>query len=137
MLHDNGNEFLGLEFSQMLKKNNIQSIPTTVKNPQANPILERMHQTISTMIVISLKENPPTKFEEVSSLVERTCKAVQFAIRATTHSTLKFSPGELAFGCNILHPCSTQIDWNELLNTKQETIYWANIKENAKQRYFE
>ena len=78
-LHDNGNEFLGPEFSQMLKRNNIQSIPTTVINPQASAIVERMHQTISTMIVISLKENPPTKFEEVSSLVERKCMLLNLA----------------------------------------------------------
>ena len=112
-LHNNGYELLDPELSQMLKKNNIQSIPTTTKNPQDNGIVERMHQTISTMIPIILKENPPTKFEEVSSLVERKCKAAHFAVRATNHPTLRFSPGELAFGRNILHPFSTQIDWNE------------------------
>ena len=32
-IHDNGNEFLGPEFQQMLSKNNIISVPTTVKNP--------------------------------------------------------------------------------------------------------
>ena len=121
----------------MLLKNNIQSIPTTVKNPQANAIVERMHQTISTMIAISLHENPPTNFEDVSSLIMRKCKAAQFAIRATTHSTLKFSPGELAFGRNILHPFSTQINWKELLKGKQETIDKANIKENARRRYYD
>ncbi len=136
-LHDNDNEFLGPEFFQMLQKNNIKSIPTTIKNPQANTIVERMHQTISTMIAISLKENPPTKFEEVSSLVMRKCKAAQFAIRATTHSTLKFSPGELAFGRNILHPFATQVNWDELLQKKQETVNKANMKENAKRKYFD
>ena len=87
------------------------------------------------MITGSLKENPLTKFEDVSSLVVRKCKAAQFAIRATTHSTLKFSPGELAFGRNILYPFPTQINWSELLNAKQEAIDKANIKENAKSRY--
>ena len=60
-IYDNGNEFLGPAFTQMLQRNMIKSVPTTVKNPQANAIVERMHQSISTMIAISLNENPPTQ----------------------------------------------------------------------------
>ena len=52
-IHDNGNEFLGPAFTHMLQRNMIKSVPTTVKNPQANSIVERMHQSISTMIAIS------------------------------------------------------------------------------------
>ena len=37
-VHDNGNEFLGHEFGQMLTRNNIQAVPTTVKNPQSNAL---------------------------------------------------------------------------------------------------
>ena len=97
-IHDNGNEFLGPAFSQMLLKNRIKSVPTTVKNPQANAIVERMHQSISTMIAISLRENPPQKYEEVSTLVFRKCMAAQYSIRSTVNTTLKHTPGELAFG---------------------------------------
>ena len=60
-IHDNGNEFLGPAFSQMLQRNIIKSVPTTVKNPQANAIVERIHQSISTMIAISIRENPLKK----------------------------------------------------------------------------
>ena len=55
-IHDNGNEFLGPAFTLMLQKNKIKSVSTTVKNPQSNAIVKRMHQSISTMIAISLKE---------------------------------------------------------------------------------
>ena len=92
-LHDNGNEFLGPEFSAMLRKNNIKSVPTSIKNPQSNAIVERLHQTVSTMIAISIQENPPYSFEQVSSLVYRKCMAAQYAIRSSVHTTLKYSPG--------------------------------------------
>ena len=80
--------------------------------------------------------NPWDEFEDSwlsgypfpSRCLMRKCKVAQFVIRATTHSTLKFSPGELAFGRNILHPFSTQVNWEELLKKKQETIEKANIK---------
>ena len=88
-IHDNGNEFLGPAFSNMLRKNRIKSDPTTVKDPQSNAIVERMHQSISTMIAISLRENPPNKFEEVSSLVHSMCMTAQYAIRATVNTTLR------------------------------------------------
>ena len=68
-IHDDENEFLGPAFSLMLQRNRIKSVPNTVKNPQANAIVERMHQSISTMIAISLWVNPPQKYEEVSTLV--------------------------------------------------------------------
>ena len=102
----------------MLKRNRIKSVPITVKNPQSNAIVERMHQSISTMIAISLRENPPNKFEEVSSLVHSKCMSVQYAIRATVNTTLKNTPGELAFGRNMLHPFPCKIDWSQLLKHK-------------------
>ena len=136
-IHDNGNEFLGPEFMEMLAKNNIQSVPTTIKNPQSNAVVERLHQTLKTTIAISLRENPPNSFEEVSSLIHRKCASAQFAIRATIHSHNKMSPGEMAFGRHMLYPFSKQIDWQQIMNRKQKIIDVANIKENAKRKYFD
>ena len=125
-VYDNGNEFLGPAFSSMLRKNKIKSVPTTVKNPQSNAILERMYQSISTMIAISLRKNPPNKFEEVSSLVNSKCMAAQYAIRATVNTTLKNTPAELAFRRNMLYPFPSKVDWSQLLKHKQERIHNIN-----------
>ena len=133
-LHDNGNEFLSLHFMNMLERNNIQSVPTTIKNPQSNAIVERMHQTINTMIAISLQENPPRSFEESAQLVSRKCAAAQYAIRATVHSRLHYSPGELAFGRNMLHHFSSQVDWNQLLKHRQGLINQSNMRENMRRQ---
>jgi transposase InsO family protein len=43
-ISDNGNEFLGKEFQELLQYYGVKSVPTTVKNPQAN-FVERVHQT--------------------------------------------------------------------------------------------
>ena len=45
-IHANSNEFLGPKCMEMLAKNNIQSVPTTVKNPQSNAVVEMLHQTL-------------------------------------------------------------------------------------------
>ena len=135
-VHDNGNEFLGLGFNQMLIKNNIQPVPTTVKNPPSNAIVERLHQTLNIIISISPRQNPPTLFEEVSSMAHRKCASAQFAIRATSHSQHKFSPGQMAFGRHMLLPFSTQVNWDDdILRCKQSLVDTTNIKENNGRRF--
>ena len=81
-------------------------VPTTVKPPQSNAVVERLHQTLQTTIAISLQENSPTSFEEVSSLIHRKCASAQFAIRATVNRDAKLSPGKLTFGRHMLYPIS-------------------------------
>ena len=46
-IHDNGGAFTGVPFLCMLTVNGIKDVSTTIKNPQANAICERLHQTIS------------------------------------------------------------------------------------------
>jgi transposase InsO family protein len=42
-ISDNGNEFLGKEFQELLQSYGVKSVATTVKNPQAN-FVERVHK---------------------------------------------------------------------------------------------
>ena len=84
-----GSEFIGSLFKKMFRKNGIESVPTTIKNPQGNSIAERLHKTISTMIAISIAENPPTTPKEAADLVRSKCAAAQYAVRATNHKHLK------------------------------------------------
>jgi hypothetical protein len=51
VIHDQGKEFVGFHFQQMLQRNGVRSQPTTVKNPQANTL-----GTLSTL-------NPPAGFD--------------------------------------------------------------------------
>jgi transposase InsO family protein len=55
-IHDNGSEFVGIEFQEMLQSYGIKSGPTTVRNPQSNAIIERSHQVIA-----NCKHAPYTK----------------------------------------------------------------------------
>jgi hypothetical protein len=49
VIHDAGTEF-GREFGDLLSSNGIQEVTTTVKNPRANAILERVHGVIGDML---------------------------------------------------------------------------------------
>jgi hypothetical protein len=47
---DRGLEFIGHEFKKMLNDYGVKKKPITTRNPQANAIVERVHQTISNII---------------------------------------------------------------------------------------
>ena len=49
--YDRGNEFIGQDFKDMVKiEYNVTGKPITVRNPQANAIVERIHQVIANII---------------------------------------------------------------------------------------
>ena len=43
VVYDNGSEFLGYNFQELLDSYRIEGQPTTVKNPQANSLIKRLH----------------------------------------------------------------------------------------------
>ena len=54
-VHDNGGEFTGCKFQQLLaKQTGVQDVPTTSRNPTANAVCERMHQTIVNVLRTTL-----------------------------------------------------------------------------------
>jgi hypothetical protein len=49
LIYDNGSEFI-LHFERLCGSYGIKCKPTTVKNPQANAILERVHQVLGQLL---------------------------------------------------------------------------------------
>jgi transposase InsO family protein len=47
-IHDQGTEFIGVDFQYVLMHAGIKdAVPTTVRNPQANTVCERLHQFVA------------------------------------------------------------------------------------------
>jgi hypothetical protein len=90
---DRGAEFMA-EFARMVKNDcGLKLKPVTTRNPQANAIVERVHQTIGNIIrtfnVPAMDSNNPWT---------GTLAATVFAARATHHTTLQASPVQSVFG---------------------------------------
>ena len=49
-IHDQGTEFTGAPFQQLLDLFGIKDVPTSVANPQANSVCERMHQVVGNLL---------------------------------------------------------------------------------------
>ena len=69
-IHDNGGEFTGAAFAHMLRANGIKDVTTTVKNPQANAICERLHQSISNSLRTMLHKYPPNNIDQSNDIID-------------------------------------------------------------------
>ena len=69
--------------------------PTTVKNPQANGILERVHQVLGQMLrTAELDMADSVTPDDINVLLDNAA----WAICSTCHTVLKASPGAAIFG---------------------------------------
>ena len=86
-------------------------MPTSVKNTQANAILERVHQVIMTMLRTA--EIDMANSVAPSDIAIFLTNAA-WAIRSTYHTVLKASPGTAIFGRDMLFNIPYIADWNKI-----------------------
>ena len=134
-IHDPGKEFVGANFQAVLHSLDIQPVPTTVKNPQANAICERMHKTCGDMIRTYLREAPPQTIETALDMVDSVLASAQRALRACVHRTFGVSPGALVFQRDMLLPIPVAADYNLIRARRQATID-DNARRQNLRRYF-
>jgi transposase InsO family protein len=63
-IHDQGTEFQGSQFRLVLENNGIEDVSITIKNPQANAICERVHQTVGNVLRTMTQTNPPPGYAD-------------------------------------------------------------------------
>ena len=127
-ISDNGNEFLGKEFQELLQSYGVKSVPTTVKNPQAN-FVERVHQTLGNMLRSYELEDHDFDYQDPWSQILANCA---WAIRSTVHSVLNATPAQIVFGRDMLFDLSFTTEYKEIKKRKQEASDANTHKENSK-----
>jgi hypothetical protein len=126
-IHDNGYEFTGYEFQELLESYGIQSKPTTVKNPHANVIIKRMNQTIGNMVRTSnLLSQKLQSLPELQQLLQN----VQWALNNTYHSMLKATPRQLVFHHDLILPTKYLSNRATICHYKQPQANMNKILEN-------
>lgn len=130
VIHDNGTEFVGSEFQELLESYGVKSKPTTVKNPQANAVHERVHLLMAEMLRTQKIVVPVdvTVDEEIRRLLQ----SVAFAIRATSSTITKHSSAELVYGRDMIMHQQSIVDWNQVRERKRDQQVKDNVRENKK-----
>jgi transposase InsO family protein len=129
MTYDRHGSFVGAEFQAMLNDYGIKRKPITVRNPQANAIVERVHQVIGNIIrTFELQTNYLDEDDPWKGILSATA----FAIRCTYHTTLRSTPGQLVFGRDLIFNIQHAANWDIIRQQKQKRIEQNNARENAK-----
>ncbi|KAG7359910.1 integrase core domain containing protein [Nitzschia inconspicua] len=133
-IFDQGTEFEGA-FLRCLHRNGIQAVPTTVKNPQANAICERMHSTLGDILRTLLREQPPATIVDAYGIIDNALASVIFALRSSVNRTFGVSPGALVFQRDMFHPIPLIIGYNRIRTERQRIIDDNNRRANLRRRY--
>ena len=113
--YDNGSESK-LHFEALCDTYGIKRKPTSVKNPQANVILQRVHQVIMAMLCTS-ELNMAVSVD--ASDIDTFLTNVTWAICSTYHTVLKASPGAAIFGRDMLFDIPFLADWSKIGDYRQ------------------
>ena len=133
IIYDQGSEFIGFEFQYLLDNFSIEKHPTSVKNPQANAICERMHQTVANSIRTRLHTMPaPQNAQQAAEIVDQALATASHVVRTVIHSTMRISPGALVFHRDMFLDIPLVADLQELQQRRQALIDKNLITANAR-----
>ncbi len=122
LIYNNGSEFK-LHFEYLCESYGIKHKPTTVRNPQANGILERVHQVLGQMLhTADLDMSNSVTPNDINVFLNNAA----WAIRSTYHTVLKASPGAAIFGQDMLFDIPFVADWHKIGERRQSLTNHGN-----------
>ena len=128
VIFDNGSEFK-MHFSSLLKDYGVKPVPTSVKNPQANAAVERVHQVIQNMLrTKDLLQHVYEHDDPFGTMLA----SVAWAVRASYHSTLQATPAQLVFNRDIVMSMAHAVNWKDITERKQAQIAKDSHRENSR-----
>ena len=97
MIHDNGGDFNGFKFKELILSYGVESIPTIVKKTHFNSVTERVHLTIADMIR-TLNFSEDDWFTEM----DKALQIVSWTIISIVSTVTNYSPCQIAFNYDII-----------------------------------
>jgi hypothetical protein len=97
----------------------VKAKPFTVRNPQANAMVERVHQVIGNIIHTFELEN---NYLDDNDPWKGILSATAFAVQSTFHMTLQNTPGQLVFGRDMILNIKDEANWENIRAQKQNII---------------
>ena len=133
IIYDNGSEFK-LHFEELCESYSIKRKPTTVRNPQANAILERIHGVLSEMMRTSnLDMSDTLSPQDIDTFLVNAA----WAVRSTYHTVLQTTPGAAIFGRDMLFDIPYIADWKAIGTRRQKFVDQNTARENARRIDFD
>jgi hypothetical protein len=129
-IFDNGSEF-SFEFLELLRSYGVTTKSTTIKNPQTNAFVERVHQVIGDAIRSMELHTRHCDNITINAVIQN----VAFGLRATYCSSIAASPSQLVFRRDMVINSLYLANWKNLATRRETQIRNNNIAKN-KSRIF-
>ena len=126
---DRGTEFMKEVIPMLEQGYGITRRLITTRNPQANSILERAHQTIGNILRTFQVNNHKLEQNDPWSGI---LLAVIFAMQSTVHTTMQATPMQLVFGRDAIMNLTFDANWQLIKQRKQNLINKNNANESNK-----
>jgi hypothetical protein len=115
----------------------IKYAPTSNKNPQANAICERMHQTVGNILGTLLHNEPPKDVTKAKDFIDKALSIATHTMHTGVHTTLRSSPGKLIFNRDMFLNIALIADWHAITQTREHLINENLMRENRKQKRYD
>ena len=126
---DRGKEFMGEVITLLRDEYGIKRKPITTRNPQANSMVERAHQTLHNLVrTQGIRDKRDLDPDMLWSGI---LTAVRFGMNSTVHTTSRATPAQLVFGRDAIHNTNFTANWQYIKERKQRLIIQNNKRENA------
>ena len=135
--HDNGGEFTGSDFQQLLSDFGIKDKPTTSRNPTGNSVCERMHLEVGNHLRTKIHSQPPRTLAEAEKLVDAELAATSHALRTNVSQVTGYSPGALAFHRDMFLDIPLVIDLLKVRQRRQVAVDSNLMRVNAKRSSYD
>jgi hypothetical protein len=109
----------------MLESYGIKPVPTTVRNPKSNGVIEHVHLTMGDMLR-TMTFTGTDWFQDM----QRTLDAVAWAVCTTINPNIKHYPCHLAFNQDTIFRRAVKVDWELIHATRHQLVKASNITEN-------
>ena len=134
-VHDRGGEFIGSNFQWLLNMFSVKDVQSTAKNPQSNSICERMHQTVGNVLRTYLYSNPPQNMSQAKDIIDQALATAMHAMRTTVATTIRSTPGSLAFGRDMFLNIPLIADWGTITKHREQHVNSNLFRANKRRRH--
>ena len=132
VVHDQGSEFMGAPFQDLLHCAGVKSVPTMGRNPQGNSVVEAVHKSMGQVLRTLVHVHNPQMVHQAKAVDNTTLATAMHATHWTLHQALcHLTPGSFAFCRDMFFDLPFLTDVIALQNTHQQLVDFHLHKEYA------
>ena len=117
------------DVTPLLNYFDIKPVLTTIKNPQANPLVKQVYQVVLNMLVTKSHAN---KFFNYIYVWGETLASIAWVLMSSYHRTIQVTPVQAVFGRDMIFNLASVVKWRVITSGKRLQVDIDNVQENDK-----